>query len=339
MPLSKESFVLRLIRQTSSQESVFEDREKEFYRRLQYCHSRYYSSVTLGEHSEEDALVIFSLLIPELINLARFVEEKGDAESSDAENIKSLSNKAVIRLCNSIVETFKEAESTLTKGKKDELINNIYSDTDELLNLLPKIFYELNKSIVNQINKYRKILIFQTIFVLMVAATFIVVFCLYLSMPEPVKLVAPGTISSPLKLEYLEKPIKIGYILKTFSGNQAKVIVYFDFYDKSKKLFSRLTYVLSGEKDHWNYSNQTVSGVSYITLFRNYDNIGKEQPVVFENILKEHNAGARRINAGILELNDITSVVVNFQAWYDSGGGKGGDVSVSFYSWDKYVID
>lgn len=325
--------------QTSSQESIFEDREKEFYKRLQYCHSKYYSSVTLWEHSKEDALVIFSLLIPELINLARFVEEKGDDESLNDENIKSLSNKAVIRLCNSIVEIFKEAESTLTKGEKDELVTQLYSDTDELLNLLPKIFYDFNKPIVNKISKYRKILIFQTAFVLMVAATFIVVSCLYFSMPEPVDLVAIKTLSFPLKLEYLEKPMKIGYLLKTFSGSLPKVVVDFDFYDKHKKLLSRLTYVLSGEKDHWNYQNQTVSEVNYITILRNYNNVGKEQSVVFENILKEHNDGAKRINAEKLETKDIASAVVHLQAWYDAGGGKSGDVSVSFYSWDKYVIN
>ena len=173
----------------------------------------------------------------------------------------------------------------------------------------------------------------------MVPAAFIFCLYLYLLVGEPLDLVAIKTLSFPLKLEYLEKPIKIGYILKTFSGNQAKVIVYFDFYDESKKLLSRLTYVLSGDKDHWNYSNQTVLEVNYITFLRNYNNFAEEQPVVFENILKEHNAGARRINARILEPKDITSVVVNLQAWYDSGGGKGGDVSVSFYSWDKYVID
>ena len=190
---------------------------------------------------------------------------------------------------------------------------------------------------MNQTRKFRKISILQTGFFLMVPAAFIFCFCLYLLADEPLDLVAIKTLSFPLKLEYLEKPIKIQYILKNFSGNQRKVIVYFDFYDESKKLLSRLTYVLSGEKDHWNYSNQTVSGVNYITFLRNYNNVGEEQPVVFENILKEHNAGARRINARILEPKDITSVVVNLQTWYDSGGGRG-DVSVSFYSWDKYVI-
>ena len=173
----------------------------------------------------------------------------------------------------------------------------------------------------------------------MLPATFIVVLCLYFSMPEPLDLVAIKTLTFPLKLEYLEKPIKIRYILKNFSGNPRKVIVYFDFYDESKKLLSRVTYVLSGEKDHWNYSNQTVSGVNYITFLRNYNNVPEEQLVVFENILREHNAGARRINARILEPEDITSVIVNLQAWYDNGGGKCGDVSASFYSWDKYVID
>ena len=190
---------------------------------------------------------------------------------------------------------------------------------------------------MNQTRKFRKISILQTGFFLMVPAAFIFCFYLYLLADEPLDLVAIKTLSFPLKLEYLEKPIKIRYILKIFSGNPRKVIVYFDFYDESKKLLSRLTYVLSGEKDHYNYSNQTVSGVNYITFMRNYNNVGEEQPVVFENILKEHNAGARRINARILEPKDITSVVVNLQTWYDSGGGRG-DVSVSFYSWDKYVI-
>lgn len=334
---SKDSSVLSLLGQTSSQESVFENRENEFYRRLQDCHLRYYSSVTLREHSNKDALVTFSLLIPELINLACFVEGKGDDETSNAENIKGLSNKAVIHLCNSIVETFKEAESTPTKGEKDGLITRLYSDTDELLNLLPKIFYDLNKRVVNQRNRHRKI--FHTAFVLMVPATFIVVACLYFFMPVPLTLAAPETLSFPLKLEYLERPIKIGYLLKTFSGNLPKVIVYFDFYDKYKKLLSRLTYVLSGEKDHWNYSNHTVSGINYITIIRNYNNVGKEQNVVFENILKEYNDGARRINAGNIETKDIASAVVHLGAWYDAGGGKSGDVSVSFYSLDKYVIN
>jgi len=192
---------------------------------------------------------------------------------------------------------------------------------------------------VNQTRKNEKTSILQTGFILMLPAAFIFIFCLYLLTDEPLDLVAINTLSFPLKLEYLEKPIKIGYTLKTFSGNLRKVNVYFNFYDESKKLFSRLTYVLSGEKDHWNYSNQTVSEVSYITFLRNYNNVGEEQPVVFENILKEHNAGARRNNARILKPKDITSVVVNLQAWYDSGDGKGGNVSASFYSWDKYVIN
>lgn len=325
--------------QTSSQESVFEDRENEFYRRLQVCHSKYYSSLTLGEHSEEDAPLIFSSLISELINLACFVEGKGDAESSNTENIKSLSNKTVSCLCNLIVETFKKTESTLTGRKKEDLITKLYSDTDELLGLLPKIFYDLNKRIVNKGNKYRKILTFQTVFIFMITATFIVAACLYFLMPVPLSLKAPETLTFPLKLEYLERPMKIRYLLKTFSGNLPKVIAYFDFYDKHKKLLSHLTYVLSGEGDHWNYSNQTVSGVSYVTIFRNYNKVGKERSFVFENILKEYNDGAKRINAEKLETKDIASAVVHLQAWYDAGGGKDGDVSVSFYSWNKYVIN
>lgn len=334
---SKDSSVLGLIRQTSSRESVFEDREKEFYRRLQDCHSMYNCIPTIGEHSEAVVLANIRPLILALINLSRFVEEKGDAESLNAGNINSLSNKVASSLCSSIVETFEMVESKIVKDKNNELLELLYSDADELITLLPKMFYYKNKTVINQRYKFRKI--FYTTLFLMLPITFIVVFYLYFSMPEPVDLAAIKTLSFPLKLEYLERPMKIGYLLKTFSGNLPKVVVGFDFYDKHKKLLSHLTYVLSGEKDYWNYSNQTVSEVSYITIFRNYNNVGKEQPIVFENILKEYNIGARRINAGILNPNDIASVTVNLQAWYDSGGGKGGDVSVSFYSWDKYVIN
>jgi len=187
--------------------------------------------------------------------------------------------------------------------------------------------------------KTEKISILQTGFVLILPLVFIFFFCLYLLTEDPLDLVAFKQLSFPLKMDYLERPIKVGYILKTFSGNPKKVTVSFDFYDNSKKLLSRLTYVLSGEKDHWNYSNQTVSEVNYITILNNNNAVLEKLVVVFKNILKDLNEGIKKINAQTLESNDIVSVVVTLQAWYDTGGGKGGNVSASFYSWDKYLIN
>ncbi len=174
---------------------------------------------------------------------------------------------------------------------------------------------------------------------LVVAVAAIVGACLYFSMPEPLVLKAPQSISFPMKLEYLERPIKVGYLLRDFSGNLPKVIATFEFHDKNRNILSRLTYVLSGEDDYWNYANVIVSGVNYVTIRRDFGKVGKAQKVVFWNILKDYNEGAARINARKLGAGDIASATVCLQAWYDAGGGKSGEVSASFYSWDKYSLD
>lgn len=163
--------------------------------------------------------------------------------------------------------------------------------------------------------------------------------CLYFSMPEPLVLKAPQSVSFPLKLEYLVRPIEIGYLLRDFSGNLPKVVVTFEFHDKAGNIPSRLAYVLSGEDDHWNYQNVVVSGVGYVTIRRDFSRVGKAEKVVFWNILKDYNEGAARINAGKLGSEDIASATVRLQAWYDAGGGKPGEVSASFYSWDKYGLN
>ncbi|OFX07419.1 MAG: hypothetical protein A2516_02605 [Alphaproteobacteria bacterium RIFOXYD12_FULL_60_8] len=173
----------------------------------------------------------------------------------------------------------------------------------------------------------------------LVAAAAVVGAGLYFSMPEPLVLKAPQPISFPLKLGYLEKPIKIGYLLRDFSGNLPKVVVTFEFHDKDGNPPSRLAYVLSGADDYWNYQNVVVSGVSYVTIRRDFSRVGKAEKVVFVNILKDYNEGAARIGARKLGAADITSATVYLQAWYDSAGGKPGEVSASFYFWDKYGLD
>ncbi len=192
---------------------------------------------------------------------------------------------------------------------------------------------------LNHNKKFKIVTILHTFFLFSIAASFIIGFYVYFSEPEPIDLIAVETLSYQLKLEYLEKPIKIGYLIKSFSGNPAKVGINFEFHNKSKKLLSRLTYILTGGKDHYNYSNQTVGELNYITYIRKYDTIGKEQLVVFENILNAHNLVAKKINGNILRTDDIQSVSVNLGAWYDNKSGKEGNISVIFYSWDKYIVE
>jgi hypothetical protein len=191
----------------------------------------------------------------------------------------------------------------------------------------------------SRISKYKTVVVslLHTAFIYMIPVIFIVVAWLYFNGPEPLSLEAPKTLSFELKPEYLKKPVKIGYLLKTFSGELRKVIVYFDFYDHSNKFLSRLTYILSGSADYMNYVNQIISGTSYITVLRDYNKVGRKGIVVFKNILKDNNEGAKKISAPVLKRKDIASVMINLQAWYYAGEGKPGDVAVEFFCLDRYA--
>ena len=69
----------------------------------------------------------------------------------------------------------------------------------------------------------------------MIPAVFIALTWSYFVSPEPVQVSAPATLTYALKSNYLNKPIQIKYLLKSFSGEFAKVVVGFDFCDNTRQ--------------------------------------------------------------------------------------------------------
>lgn len=139
-----------------------------------------------------------------------------------------------------------------------------------------------------------------------------------------------------LNPEYIGKSIDFDYLTECFSGSLAKIGVSFQFYDKSNKLISVVTYILNGEDDYWNYKDKLVDGVSYITYIRNNYKIGEKQRISFEDILADHNAKAFNIKTNPFSVKDISKIKVAFSTWFNEK--EGGSIRAYLFIQPKYII-
>lgn len=163
-------------------------------------------------------------------------------------------------------------------------------------------------------------------------------FCLVIGLIQyyffyPVSIIvdANKTISYKIDRMKMKKPLSIEYLVKSLEGQTPKIILFYDFFDKENKLLSRLTYVLAGETDHFNYVNKNVSGINYVTIIKNDVKLGKKYKIYTKSTYNDCNTAIKHIHAAPMEFDNVDSVTINFQAWFNKDNGKKGNVSAFFF--------
>lgn len=125
-----------------------------------------------------------------------------------------------------------------------------------------------------------------------------------------------------LNKAYLDRPIKLSYFPEDLSGELAKSNIIFRFFDNQNKMLSRVCFVLSGKSDYWAHNNTIVDGVSWLTFVVNRAKVGQWNNFQIDNLLKESNAIARKINAPEVYKDEISRVTIGFESWSKSGAIK-----------------
>jgi parallel beta-helix repeat protein len=137
---------------------------------------------------------------------------------------------------------------------------------------------------------------------------------------------------SNLDVSYIDQAIQVQYQPKKIEGSLLKSTVSFRLYGNDGRVRSVVTYVLNGGGDHWASVNKVVRDISYITIVKNDYKIGEVSDLIFQNILRDQNVGARKIGAKPLIKEDIKNIYIIFKTWFNGEGS----ILVSHHGWDQY---